>query len=318
MNQDGLTSSTIQKEIALLKHMFNVAINEWEWQGFRNPCMGIKLGASVIRFVILSKEERTTLFLALQECDNPYFWPLVKVALLTALRRSSLLMLQWEAIDYTNKVAYVGSKTGRITVPLSQAVIDILKHMPRDSATGPVFPMTGNAVDAAWDGVRQKIGRPDLQFRDLRHIAATDLARKGASSEFLRRFLQHKTAHMANIYINLTQHDMLDQLDALQSEFITSELPPRSTQSAEECRRAKKVIRLVRAKRSDDPQPSVPDSLSSVGADRPDELRGPLEASDSAHRDDVQPHAPISATGTRSVSVSGENIIHVRFGKHSA
>lgn len=37
MKTDGLSGSTIQKEVALLKHMFNMARIEWAWRGFENP-----------------------------------------------------------------------------------------------------------------------------------------------------------------------------------------------------------------------------------------------------------------------------------------
>lgn len=251
MAQEGLSASTIQKEIALIKAMFNKAIDEWEWTTFKNPCAGIKLGGSVPRFVILSRNEREALFKALELCDNLYFWPLIKTALLTSLRRLSLLSLRWEHIDFEHRVARVGSKTGFITVPMSQTLVDVLKSVPGDQSKGYVFPISGNAVNMCWERVREKIGRPDLQFRDLRHIAATDLAKKGASSEFLRRFLQHKTSTMANIYINLTQHDMHGELDKLQRDGDIIELPPRNAADALKARQTRKTIRLVDGRRRD-------------------------------------------------------------------
>jgi hypothetical protein len=132
---------------------------------------------------------------------------------------------------------------------MSQPLVDVLKSVPGDQDKGPVFPVTEHAVNMCWERVREKIGRPDLQFRDLRHIAATDLAKKGASSEILRRFLPHKTPHMANLYINLTQHDMNGELNRLQREGDTIQLPPRNAADAQKARERRKTVRLVDGRR---------------------------------------------------------------------
>jgi integrase len=315
MAQEGLSPSTIQKEIALLKAMFNKAISEWEWTTFKNPCAGIKLGESVPRFVILSKEERAAFFKALAECDNLYFWPLVSAALLSSLRRRSLLTLRWEHIDFEHRVARVGSKTGLITVPMSQTLVEVLKSVPGNQDNGPVFPVTEHAVNMCWERVREKIGRPDLQFRDLRHIAATDLAKKGASSEILRRFLQHKTSTMANLYINLTQHDMNGELDKLQREGDTIQLPPRNAADAKKARERRTTVRLVDGKRrakeraaSESGLPVERAPQSTVDTHQV-EARGEHGA---GHVSDAT-LAP-GESDAASAPESADNVVHVQFG----
>lgn len=318
MAQEGLSPSTIQKEIALLKHMFNIAIREWQWKGLENPCQGIKLGGSEIRFVVLSRSEREQLFQALAQCENPYFWPLIKTALLTSLRRSSLLLLRWENVDFENRVARVGSKTGMVTFVLSQPLIEVLTHMPRRQPTGPVFAMSNEAVNMAWERVRTKIGRQDLQFRDLRHIAATDLAKKGASSEFLRRFLQHKTAHMANIYINLTQHDMREQLDALQSDIVAHEHPPETGRSAAEIRLRNRAIRVIdgrsKAAASEEPHQCASDSGTCADSTQ-------LPTLGTTHQPEISANVPGRGRAARTagdVAASSDTtgrVIRVEFGK---
>jgi hypothetical protein len=99
MRASGLSESTIQKEIALLRHMFNVARAEWGWKGFENPTLGLKLGKSEIRFVKLTDHQRYALFTALSECRSPYIWPLVQIALETTLRVGSLLSMCWSQTD---------------------------------------------------------------------------------------------------------------------------------------------------------------------------------------------------------------------------
>lgn len=188
MKQDGLSDSTIQKEVALLKHLFNMAAGEWNWKGFDNPCKGIKLGKSEMRFVFISTEQRKALWNALAGCDNPYFWPLVEISLQTTLRRASLLAMRWDQVDLDGRIVTVPSKSGQVAIPLTVRAVTVFRQMPRDDSIY-VFPLSANAVDMAWDGVRVKAGVPKLQFRDLRHLAATDFARRGFNSHQLRRVL---------------------------------------------------------------------------------------------------------------------------------
>lgn len=157
MGTDGLSASTIQKEIALLKTMFNKAVSEWEWKAFKNPCVGIKLGKSERRFVFVTEDQRQALFQALSECDNPYIWPLVHIAKETSLRLDSLMQMRWDLVDVENRTAMLPSKTGQRRFKLSLPVVEVLRGMPRDPS-GRVFPMSKNAVKMAWNGVREKAG----------------------------------------------------------------------------------------------------------------------------------------------------------------
>lgn len=95
---------------------------------------------------------------------------------------------------------------------MTQHAVRVLSEMARNES-GMVFPMTANAVDCAWDGVRVKAGIPTMQFRDLRHVAATDFARRGFNSHHLMKVLGHKTITMAQTYVNLVSQDVLDVMD---------------------------------------------------------------------------------------------------------
>lgn len=246
MEQEGLSASTIQKEIALLRHMFNVAAKEWAWKGFENPTEGLKLGKSEVRFVFITKPQEQALWQAIAECDNPYFWPLVVCALETTMRKKSLLAMRWDRTDLDGRVAQVPTKTGTVILPLSQHIVNVLRDMPRHES-GYVFPMSSNAVDMAWDGVRVKAGLPTLQFRDTRHLGATAYARRGFNASQLRRVLGHKTPYMAEVYVNLVQQDLLDAMDATAPEVPVFQVPPPAKASAEDILKGKRSDRLVRA-----------------------------------------------------------------------
>ena len=224
MEKEGLSHSTVQKEVALLKHLFNMAAGEWNWTGFENPCVGIKLKKSNHRFVVLTSQEKVAMRKALSECDSPYFWQLVEVCLQTTLRLGSLLALSRSNVDLEGRVTYIPSKTGPVPIPLTLKAVEMLRGLP-EHPSGLYFPISGNAVDMAWEGVRMKLGRPELQFRDLRHVGATDLARAGASAHQLMRMLGHKNTLMAEVYVNLASGDMLEFLDRIAGTVAVFDLP---------------------------------------------------------------------------------------------
>lgn len=225
MTAEGYSASTIQKEIALLKAMFYVARDKWEWKGFENPCFGIKLKAAPSRFVVVTQAQRERLHDALAECDNPEFWPFVQLTLATTQRKHSLCGLEWERVDMENRVMQVWAKGRFMVVPLSIRAVALLHGIP-GAHTGKVFTLTSNAIDCAWDGVRIKAGLPGLHFHDLRHVGATDYAREGLNSHQLKHILAHSTTVMAEIYVNLASQDIHYAMDKVVETLPQSPMPP--------------------------------------------------------------------------------------------
>lgn len=256
MTTEGYAASTIQKEIALLKSMFNVARENWEWKGFENPCIGIKLQKGATRFVVLSQEQRERIRTALAESGNPEFWPFVELVLQSTQRKDSLLKLDWSLIDLENRIMRVWAKGDWADVPLSLHAVALLNNMPGEHM-GRVFSMTENTVDCAWDVVRIKAGVPKMHFHDLRHVGGTDYARLGLNAQQLMRTMAHKTTHMADIYVNLTNIDVLEAMDRLQG--ATPTLPPSGVDRSS-IRVANKAKRLLQVKRIDlEEAPSLPE-----------------------------------------------------------
>lgn len=225
MTAEMYSASTIQKEIALLKAMFNTAREKWDWKGFENPCAGIKLAKGAQRFVVVNAEQRARVFQALAECDNREFWLLVALALTTVLRQHSLLLLEWEKVNLEDRTMQVWAKGRWEVVPLAKEAVELLLLMPAPRE-GKVFSMNKNAVKCAWDGVRKKAGVPKLRFYDLRHVGATDLTRRGLGAHELQVLLTHRDRTMADIYVNLGSGDVQAALDNLHRPGPLLPMPP--------------------------------------------------------------------------------------------
>ena len=242
MKSDGLSDSTIQKEVALLRAMFNVAITEWHWLGFANPCAGMKLGKATPRFVHVSPEQLLRVYEAAAQCDNPFVLPLIDCAIFLTARSGSLLQLRWQDIDLEQRKLFLRkTKSGPVLLDLPLRVKAVLEALPRDPP-GRVFPLTANALAMAWRGVRDKAGLPSLQFRDLRHLGGTHYARY-VPAHVLRDLMGHRTLHMAQVYVNLASNDRQRILDDVERQ--ATDLPP-VIQVASQTMAERKALRLNR------------------------------------------------------------------------
>jgi integrase len=87
--------ATVNREIALLKHLFNVA-EQWGMYRGRNPVKGVKfLSENNLQFRSLTEEGEARLL----ECCSPYLQDLVTFAIHTGLRLGGMLNLKCEEVD---------------------------------------------------------------------------------------------------------------------------------------------------------------------------------------------------------------------------
>jgi integrase len=247
MQTEGLSGSDIQKEMALLKHAFNQAIDEWSWSGFVNPASRLKLPKPApARQVRLKSDEQALLLEALEACDSPFIVPLLEFAIETTARRKSLLTLTWDDVDLQAREAlFRDTKTGdNVCVPLTQYAVELLEHLPRTPGEPRVFPLTAEALQNIWKRVREKTGLERLQFRDMRHVGATRHGKRLGSPHLLRLMTGHRSTKMLEAYINFQHDDVLEKLDATEPHHPT---PPTLVGADAETLRAQRKIRRLNA-----------------------------------------------------------------------
>ena len=264
MVNDGLSDSSIQKEIALLKVFFN-SVSKMNWTGLENPCLGIKLGKSKRRFVHLTAQQKEVLTRELLECDNPYFMPLVLTAKESTLRLDTLVNMTWSNTSIEERRAYLPTKTGDRPYTLSREVKTILEGLPQQPG-GKIFPISKSAINSAWDRLRLKCDLPELQFRDLRHLGATDWVRRGLSAHELKQVLGHDGIATAQFYVDLVGKDLEDALDKASNNAGVTVLPlefPKDPIDHLNQRRAQRLNKgRMKVAVEDGPSPSATDVSS--------------------------------------------------------
>jgi integrase len=200
--------ATVNREMALLRRMLNVAVREG-WLT-RNP---FNAGEPLIvpadecrRERILTREEEERL---LAECAGrrAHLRPLVVCALDTGMRRGELLKLLWQEVDFEEGVIHVrafNTKTMRARLVAMSARVESGLRELFGRAADPAGPVFGGVkeVKKGFDTARRRAGLSDVRFHDLRHTAATRLVGGHIPLSEVGRVLGHTQPSTTYRYVN--------------------------------------------------------------------------------------------------------------------
>lgn len=184
----GLTNSTINRRLALLRRLTSLA-KQWGWQV---PNVSVKL---------LTENEGRDYYLTPEEVEkvaqhaDDMHAAVIRLAAYTGLRRGELFELI--SSDVQDGCLIVRrSKTGKPrVVPVPEVAKPCLDYIP--------FQVTGWTLRRAFEGAREAAGMPHLRFHDLRHTYASFLAQAGVSERIMMELLGHTSAQMTKRYSHL-------------------------------------------------------------------------------------------------------------------
>jgi len=199
----GVANSSINRELACLKHMFTWAVS----RGYldRNP---------IAAFELLQEQEwagpkpTDEIVNAVFEKLDPRFLPIFIVIRETGARRGEVLSLQHWQIDRKERIITFAKRTknGKSTIaPLTKKAIEAIDSVPVLSGCPYVFynPETGTRwYDARkpWEDARKEAGYPWLRVRDLRPAFATEAANLEAPMHFIQSSLGHGSVSVTEKY----------------------------------------------------------------------------------------------------------------------
>jgi len=228
--------------LALLSSMYSRAI---EWgvldRSFVPPTRGVKKFPTRSRERFLTAQERATLnrFLdhALTIPSNRagglrwHSVAAIRLLALTGMRRSEVLDLTWEMVDYRHHCFRLpDSKTGQKVVPVSTSALDLVRecrkvwescsHTPKPATV--IFSKNGSAVDptvltATWcERVRSRIpGFGKVRLHDLRHSAASDALMAGVPLAVVGKILGHRKPETTARYAHIADSVVTDAVEAM-------------------------------------------------------------------------------------------------------
>ena len=211
----AMLSSQTQKHIlGLLKRLLKFA----ERQGLcPYPRLVITMPhVDNIKTESMTADQMTAYWQALEEEPDQTAASILRVALLTGIRKSALLSLEWSDIDFEKGLIClrgVNAKSGKTEhIPMSSAVSDILRTLKHSDGPSPLVwpsPRTGGErcdIRRIARRVRDKAGLPK-DFRPmhgLRHAFASHLASSGKVDLYtLQKLLTHGSPQMTQRYAHL-------------------------------------------------------------------------------------------------------------------
>lgn len=148
---------------------------------------------------------------------------LIKVLLLTGLRRNEWAKARWEWVDLEARtMSLPDTKTGRRMVYLPQAVVDILIDLRRRSRGEWLFPNehgTGPISHLArqWERIQKSAGLSGIRIHDLRHTVGSLGHRAGLSQRQIADIMGHRNLMTTARYIHdgIDPHEVSDKAAAV-------------------------------------------------------------------------------------------------------
>ena len=221
----GLSRASVAKHLSVLRKALDQAVI-FGLIG-QNPAESIhppRSQAVSARTVFLDSEEIQRLFDGLK---NHPIYPAVVLALFYGLRRSEVLGLRWDAIDFQKDTISIfrtvvknltivdaeATKTqvSRMTYPLlpevRELLLDLCKWAPSGSthlfcrSDGSVW--RPDSLTRTFQRKLKRLGFPKMRFHDLRHSTASLLFDRGWGLEDVKNWLRHTDIETtSNIYLH--------------------------------------------------------------------------------------------------------------------
>ena len=224
-----VSPKTVCLELALLSHVFMIAVNEWGMAGLVNPVQQVrkpKLPQGRDRRLHPGEMEKIT-----DASESPVLADILRFAVETGMRRSELAGMTWDLVDLKKRtVTLPDTKNGeKRIVPLSTDALRILSDLPRrldgkvwgmapDSITQAFIRSLSRARKAYEQECEEKGQKPDpsylsdLTFHDLRHEATSRFFEKGLNPMQVAAITGHKTLQMLKRYTHLKAEDLAELL----------------------------------------------------------------------------------------------------------
>ena len=222
--EEGLKPATVNRRLACLKHMFRKA---YEWSN----CSEVKL--KQIRKVKFFRENNQRVrYLEPEECQAliqvcekyprlRHLKPIIITAMNTGMRRSEVLALKWEQLDFRSGVINLCDKSsGEVRqIPINDVLAEAFREIVRKFDSPFVFVDSRGKpfkhIREAFASACRRIGLKDFRFQDLRHTFASHLVKAGIEISTVSKLLGHKSMAMALRYSYLAPDHMKAAVNAL-------------------------------------------------------------------------------------------------------
>jgi site-specific recombinase XerD len=227
--------ATSNREMALLKHMFNMA-ERWGQHHGANPVRLVKfLPENNLRFETLSEEQEERLLMA----SPPYLREMILFAINTGLRTSDIFNLQWMEVDIEQRrLKRIVKKSDKpLSLPLNETAFGIIEARLAVQHGPYVFysPMTGDRfkdVKGALLAAVKRAGLPKITWHMFRHTFASRLTRDGVDLVTVKDLLGHSDISTTMRYAHSNDEAKRRAVQKLRNSDKTVTVVPRKVKIA--------------------------------------------------------------------------------------
>lgn len=195
----GLSPLTINRRLAVVKRVLNLAYRQWGWLDYPLAEKIIMLSEkNTARQIRLTREQSLELLEAFPRQETR---DVANLALNTGLRRNELFNL--EKGDFKDGMLHIRRSKGGNSrhVPVPRHLHGVCNDLP--------LKITYNQLRADFEHARDIIGMSDLWFHDLRHTYATWMISSGkVDAATVRDLLGHATIATTNKYVHSVNFDI--------------------------------------------------------------------------------------------------------------
>ncbi|WP_421565706.1 tyrosine-type recombinase/integrase [Ochrobactrum sp. EDr1-4] len=186
----GRKEATVLKEINVIRQALN-------WRGVSGARFEAP-SAPPPRDRYLTKPEFKQL---LAGCASPHMHLFCVLALTTAARKTAILQLTWDRVDFDRKLIKLGivgdkNRKGRAVVPMTDISLEALQTAYKARQSPYVVEYGGERVldiKKGFAGAVHRAGLKDVVPHDLRHSAAVWMAEAGVSMDEIAQYLGHSS-----------------------------------------------------------------------------------------------------------------------------
>ena len=221
--KQSVSNRTINKEIKHLAKVLKRAREYWNSNAFNLIIKKHKLPEKGDRIRALNQEELKRLI----DCAPDFLKPIIITAVCTGFRRSNVLSLRKEQIDWENKNITVMAKSTildgkRHSVQMIPQLETLLKELADKSEDGFLFHFKGKPlkeVKRSFSTACKKAGITDFHFHDLRHTTATMVYGATRDIRIVKEILGHSRVEQTMKYAHFFQEQ---EREALEKTFNKS------------------------------------------------------------------------------------------------
>lgn len=221
---EGVSPRTINYELTVMSHAFNLAIREWEWLK-DNPVQRVakeKVRNQIERWLTANEEKD------LLKVSPKWLQDIILFAIHTGLRQGEILDLKWSQVDLERKTIFIAEQKnqGVDTLPINETVKKILmgKSNTGQSPNDHVFSSMNNTrmnnrnLIRAFHTAADKAEIKKIRFHDLRHTFATRLVQAGVDIYKVQKLGRWKTVSMVQRYAHHYTESLRSGVEVMDGE----------------------------------------------------------------------------------------------------